>query len=1042
MFAEHGPASLLSTVDLVSKQRTSALLEGLSGCNDSFQSSGGTLQNLRGGGEVGGWGHDGKQAREGCEDATGAIEGGETRLGNDPRAKYAATKQEDTGVTQEGELAMRGDGGIKGLRRAIDKFEKNELALAGRGAVDDGADGMSVPYFDIFILICIILNTASMMSEHHVGRPVLNTMFPPEYNCCNAECTVRDADLCPRGLLLVEPEWTYVLFLIEACFNFVFTAELAIKLVAFWSLSSWATDNFPGNLIDAAIIIVSDITFIMSLFATSTFNVNIFRLVRIMRAFRLVSRFRRLRLLFNKAFSSFKAILNVLFVLVFWHVLGSLLGMQIFRCDARLDSVCQPTADGSCPEGCSVLMGSPPRCVFSNDELWEHCVWDEYHSFNNFYESLVLLLFVTTGENWVGQMQTAMLHGSTIYPGLIFFLIFYVISFYMLFNLFIGVILQEFELTDEQKMGMQLGYFRVKVLKELRRKRLRKRVTLPGVDGLAQQTVSGLGPSFSRLPSTASSKLLGIGGGNNVTLDTQNADEETDTYLKGEVHDELIGETNQNVIFGCLPEPTPNARFPDAPKNLRAHIRDTVQNPWFDRSILVVILISTAFLATDTPVKTLEIISPTVMLQADYTFFGCFLIEFIMKVLDHGIYWESKRAYFKSGWNVLDFLILLFQLIDFSGADGLKFFRIMRVLRPLRLLNKIKSLQLLIVAVQACAVDMFNVLLLWIFAFIVFGIVGVDLFAGTLYSCSDAAFVGPPESGGINPGTPPGSLIGWRENCVGTYYSTTNSNDEGYVSDALETAILLPRRWANPTDSASDVGYSFDNFGVACQTLFEVSTFEQWSDYVFATTSITQVGQQPIAKNADSNVFYLHAWVILSCFFVLQLVIGVLVDAINQKSGKALYTALQRNWVQMEMKLINLKPLKPVIVLKGRIRNRVWAFVNNSHFQNAITVVIILNILFMTTESYGQSEEYVAASIIVNWIFIAIYCFEILLKLVAYLYHFFTDPWNMFDFAVVISSILELTLSGANSGLQVETNPQFWRSFLFPMSATRASGCS
>jgi hypothetical protein len=40
-------------------------------------------------------------------------------------------------------------------------------------------------------------------------------------------------------------------------------------------------------------------------------------------------RFRRLRLLFNKAFSSFKAILYVLFVLIFWHVLGALLGMQV-----------------------------------------------------------------------------------------------------------------------------------------------------------------------------------------------------------------------------------------------------------------------------------------------------------------------------------------------------------------------------------------------------------------------------------------------------------------------------------------------------------------------------------------------------------------------------------------------------------------------------------------------------------------------------------------------------------------------------------------
>lgn len=102
------------------------------------------------------------------------------------------------------------------------------------------------------------------------------------------------------------------------------------------------------------------------------------------------------------------------------------------------------------------------------------------------------------------------------------------------------------------------------------------------------------------------------------------------------------------------------------------------------------------------------------MLQADYTFFACFFTEFVLKILDHGVFWESKRAYFKSTWNILDFIILAFQLIDFIGPQGLKFLRIMRVLRPLRLLNKIKSLQLLIVAVQACAVDMFNVLLLWV----------------------------------------------------------------------------------------------------------------------------------------------------------------------------------------------------------------------------------------------------------------------------------------------------------------------------------------
>ena len=47
-----------------------------------------------------------------------------------------------------------------------------------------------------------------------------------------------------------------------------------------------------------------------------------------------------------------------------------------------------------------------------------------------------------------------------------------------------------------------------------------------------------------------------------------------------------------------------------------------------------------------------------------------------------------------------------------------------------------------------------------------------------------------------------------------------------------------------------------------------------------------------------------------------------------------------------------------------------------------------------------------------NWVFIAIYSVEIVLKLVAYSYYFFYDAWNNFDFIVVISSIVDSTASG------------------------------
>ena len=34
-----------------------------------------------------------------------------------------------------------------------------------------------------------------------------------------------------------------------------------------------------------------------------------------------------------------------------------------------------------------------------------NCAWDDQHNFNSFYDAFVLLLFITTGENWVSTMQ-------------------------------------------------------------------------------------------------------------------------------------------------------------------------------------------------------------------------------------------------------------------------------------------------------------------------------------------------------------------------------------------------------------------------------------------------------------------------------------------------------------------------------------------------------------------------------------------------------------------------------------------------------------
>ena len=143
--------------------------------------------------------------------------------------------------------------------------------------------------------------------------------------------------------------------------------------------------------------------------------------------------------------------------------------------------------------------------------------------------------------------------------------------------------------------------------------------------------------------------------------------------------------------------------------------RNIAQDPWFERGILLTILVSAIFLAMQSPIREYSTIDLAVAQYSDYVFFVIFAFEFVVKILEHGVLWEHELAYFRQGWNVLDFFILMLQLLDMIGVDGLKSLRVMRVLRPLRLLNKVKSLQLLLASIKASAADMFNVLFLWLF---------------------------------------------------------------------------------------------------------------------------------------------------------------------------------------------------------------------------------------------------------------------------------------------------------------------------------------
>lgn len=99
-----------------------------------------------------------------------------------------------------------------------------------------------------------------------------------------------------------------------------------------------------------------------------------------------------------------------------------------------------------------------------------------------------------------------------------------------------------------------------------------------------------------------------------------------------------------------------------------------------------------------------------------------FVVEAIIKMAAE---YPKVQNYFKDGWNVFDFTIVIFCLIPATGQLAM----VARVLRVMRVLSVIPDLRVLVSVLVRSLPSMFNIVLLTLLIFYVYGILGHYLFA-------------------------------------------------------------------------------------------------------------------------------------------------------------------------------------------------------------------------------------------------------------------------------------------------------------------------
>uniref|UniRef100_A0AAY4A1D2 Sodium channel protein n=1 Tax=Denticeps clupeoides TaxID=299321 RepID=A0AAY4A1D2_9TELE len=822
------------------------------------------------------------------------------------------------------------------------------------------------PFVDLGITICIVLNTLFMAMEH----------YP------------------------MSPEFDHMLSVGNLVFTGIFTSEMVFKLIA---MDPYYYFQVGWNIFDSIIVTLS----LVELGLANVQGLSVLRSFRLLRVFKLAKSWPTLNMLIKIIGNSVGALGNLTLVLAIIVFIFAVVGMQLFGKSYK-DCVCKISQD---------------------------CELPRWHM-NDFFHSFLIVFRILCGE-WIETMWDCMEVAGT-GMCLVVFMMVMVIGNLVVLNLFLALLLSSFSGDnlsggdeDSEMNNLQIAIGRItrgiswiKVfIVGLIRQMLGEKMPGKEEDTVSMQSLA-LNHIDSKWVDSMSRMKVPIA---RVESDIDNDEEEEYEDEEEESESDSSDDDNKaakKVILDddsseCStldyqpPEPEPEMMEeeepePEDPKacftdkclrwcpcldvditqgrwrswwNFRRTCFSIVENDYFETFIILLILLSSGALAFEDIYIERRRVIKVILEYADKVFTYIFIVEMLLKWVAYGF-----KTYFTNAWCWLDFFIvgvsvisLVANFMGYSDLGPIKSLRTLRALRPLRALSRFEGMRVVVNALVGAIPSIFNVLLVCLIFWLIFSIMGVNLFAGKFYHCINT--------------------------------TTEQRFPIEVVNNKSDCMALMPKnqtRWVN-------MKVNYDNVGLGYLSLLQVSTFKGWMDIMYAAVDSREVEEQP---SYESNIYmylYFVIFIIFGSFFTLNLFIGVIIDNFNQqkkKISKDLFmTDEQKKYYNAMKKLGSKKPVKPIPRPSNMILGVVYDFISQQFFDIFIMVLICLNMVTMMVETDDQSEEKKEILYQINFIFIVVFTGECLMKLIALRHYFFTVGWNVFDFVVVILSISGLMLS-------------------------------
>uniref|UniRef100_A0A8B9LN76 Voltage-dependent L-type calcium channel subunit alpha n=1 Tax=Astyanax mexicanus TaxID=7994 RepID=A0A8B9LN76_ASTMX len=410
-----------------------------------------------------------------------------------------------------------------------------------------------------------------------------------------------------------------------------------------------------------------------------------------------------------------------------------------------------------------------------------------------------------------------------------------------------------------------------------------------------------------------------------------------------------------------LPIPDGSAFFCLSKTNpIRVGCHILIHHHIFTNLILVFIILSSISLAAEDPIRAHSA-------RNNMTVHGAFL---------------HKGSFCRNWFNLLDLLVVSVSLVSFflhsSAISVVKILRVLRVLRPLRAINRAKGLKHVVQCVFVAIRTIGNIMIVTALLQFMFACIGVQLFKGKFYRCTDEAKHTP-------------------EQCKGTFVV--------YKDGDVTHPMVRQRLWLN-----SD--FNFDNVLMGMMALFTVSTFEGWPALLYKAIDANGENHGPVYNyRVEISIFFI-VYIIIIAFFMMNIFVGFVIITFREQ-GEAEFKncELDKNQRQCVEYALKAQPLK-LYIPKNPVQYKFWSMINSTGFEYIMFVLILLNTVTLAVQHYEQSKLFSYVMDILNMVFTGLFTIEMIVKLLALrLRHYFMDAWNSFDALIVVGSVVDIVVT-------------------------------